>query len=120
MARPLLFVPLAMNQARFYAALDPLLARRGFACAHLSFHERSAEWLARQGLRAINAWRHPAARRPVDPQSRIDRPLETLLRHEETAFALSPAARAGLARRFASHLAVAEAVLDELVAQAGF
>jgi len=114
MVRPLLFVPLAMNQARFYAALDPLLARRGFACTHLSFHERSAEWLARQGLRTVNAWRHPAARRPVDPRGLIDRPLEALLRHEEAAFALSPKARAGLARRFAGHLAVADAVLDEL------
>ena len=114
MTRPLVFVSLAMNQTRFYAGLDRLLSPQGWQVVHLCYHERSVDWLARQGLRAVNAYRHPAARQPIDPRSVVDRPLEDLLLHEETAFELPARRRPQLARNFGRYLAVADAVLAEI------
>lgn len=116
---PLLFVSLAMNQTRFFAALDEALPRRSWSPVHLCFHERSAEWLAGRGLAAVNAYRHPAFRRPRDAAAALGPRLETLLAHEAEAFEIPASQRPALARDFGHYLAVAEACLAELEAGSG-
>lgn len=113
---PLLFVSLAMNQTRFFGALDEALPRRRWAPVHLCFHERSADWLARHGLASINAYRHPAYGRPLDAHALLGARLEGLLQHEAEAFEIPAAGKADLAADFGRFLAVADACLAELQA----
>lgn len=106
-----------MNQTVFFARVGTLLGERGYRVAYLCFHERSHEWLERNGCRSYNAY----AWQPADPDAvdladyGIDNPVP-LLRHEKAAYELDDTR--ALMRKLKGHVYAAARVIDDLAAGA--
>jgi hypothetical protein len=112
-----LFVTLAMNQTRFYAALGMAMAQKGYRIRHLCFHERSHEWLAASGERSFNAFaRQPERPDDVDMSAYRIPHAHLLLQHEKAAYEIYDTRR--LLRKLKGHLHAVSGVLDELEREA--
>jgi hypothetical protein len=107
------FGSLAMNQAAFFARVGAALCDSGYRIAHLCFHERSHEWLERNGYRSYNAY----AWQPVNPDTvdlsvyGIDDPA-ALLRHEQAAYELDD--MRALMRKLQGHTYASARILDDV------
>jgi hypothetical protein len=108
-----LFVTLAMNQTRFYAALGSAMGSIGYHVRYLCFHERSHEWLSSLGERSYNAFAlQPDRPDDVDfGEYHIPRP-HLLLQHEKAAYEIYDTPR--LRRKFKGHLHAVSTVFDQL------
>lgn len=112
-----LFVTLAMNQTRFYAALGRAMADRGYRVRHLCFHERSHEWLTASGERSFNAFsRQPERPDDVDVGAFGIRRAHLLLQHEKAAYEIYDTQR--LLRKLKGHLHAVSSVLAEIEQEA--
>lgn len=114
----IVFVSLAMNQARFFAALGEVLAGRGFGVAHVTFHEPSMPVLSATGRPAFNAFeRSDRQSETPDPrQFGIDN-VSLLISHEKAFY--DTADSAGLERKLGRYLAAMDSILAELQAASG-
>lgn len=110
-----LFVSLAANQSRFFAALGRKLEEDGHTAAHACFHEGAVAEMRREGLRVFNPFDYQPER-PDDVDFNefgIAAPA-LLLGHEKAAYELSDTA--ALERKFKGHLAAMGRIVDELCA----
>jgi len=109
----LVFTTLAMNQTLFFAAIGKEMIKRGFKIAYICFHERSADYLAAQGLTAFNIYECA----PKVPESydfkrfNINNP-NLLISHEKVAFGLTNSKK--LLDKFWRYLHAVDSILKEL------
>jgi hypothetical protein len=114
--RTFLFGSLAMNQTVFFEALGTVLGEAGHRIAYLCFHERSHEYLSKQGRRSFNAFTDGRSASGLD-FSRYGWPsLNLILSHEKAAFEIFDSAL--LLRKLARYLAAAESAFDTLQSEA--
>jgi hypothetical protein len=112
-----LFVTLAMNQTRFYAALGAAMARTGRRVRYLCFHERSHEWLTGLQERSFNAFaRQPKRPDDIELSAYHIANAHLLLQHEKAAYEIYDTRR--LLRKLKGHLYAVSSVLTELEQEA--
>jgi len=108
-----LFTTLAMNQTRFFAALDRALTQRGYNVAHICFHERSHEYLSAAGLVSYNVYdTHGGDPAHVDLSRYGGDRLNLLLSHEKAAFEIADSRQ--LTEKYRRYLSAAEVIFDDL------
>jgi hypothetical protein len=91
----IVFLPLAMNQARFYVGVGRELQRSGWNVEIISLHEAGVPWIGEQGMRVTNFFAQLRAPNSRDP-GRISAALESYgipnvmraISHEKAAYEL--------------------------------
>jgi hypothetical protein len=114
-ARPsIVFTTLAMNQTTFFGTVGELLRDRGFPVSFICFHDRSADYLRRRGLKAASAYQYerPIPDRPDFDQFGVER-VNLLISHEKVAFGIPHSDR--LLRKLWRLLNVIDGLLEQQV-----
>jgi hypothetical protein len=118
------FVPLAMNQSRFYAGVAEALREGGPATAFIPFHEGSVAYLRARAFDAVDIYAtiRPLGQVPDDAfrlaaqRYGID-DANTLLSHEQVAYALPDRRAPG--KKLAAYLEAMDRVLASLRERSG-
>jgi hypothetical protein len=113
MTYTIVFVSLAGNQSKFFAALEPQLQGAGHRVVHICFHEGAAEDLRGHGHRVFNAFKQDAAATlPQFSDFGIEE-IGLLLSHEKAAYELHDTA--ALTQKFRQHLGSIDSIFEILM-----
>lgn len=110
----IVFTTLAMNQTKFFAALDDVLRQRGYDVAHICFHERSHQYLLSSGKRSFSAFQSSDKATSIDLDRYGGSRLNLLVSHEKAAFEIHDSER--LVTKYRNYIATINKIWDELSA----